>query len=92
MVPCWRTSLPNTVAQCVVFCTVQEAGDVSISELMEMLPRRSEADLLRALRRLTGSRHLWSYVQPSRAAPEDPDADCTHWAVLQTPPATMWSK
>ena len=26
----------------------------------------------------TGSCHLTRYVQPLRAAPEDPEADCTH--------------
>jgi len=84
MVKCCRDAPPDSyppTIQGTVFREVQRAGDLALSELALLLPLYSEVQLLGALKRLKGSRHLMSYLQPSRIAPEDPDADCTHWAV-----------
>ena len=64
-----------------VFREVQRAGDVALAELKMLLPQYSVVQLLGALKRIKGSRHLHSYMQLSRMAPEDPDADCMHWAI-----------
>ncbi len=85
MVKCCRdgpvhTGYPGSI-QWNVFREVQRSGDVALSELKLLLPEYSVVHLLGALKRLKGSRHLHSYMQPSRLAPEDPDADCMHWAI-----------
>jgi hypothetical protein len=84
MVKCARAApacdYPQSIQWCV-FREVQRAGDLALAELKLLLPEYSDAQLLGALKRLKGSRHLLSYMQPSRVAPEDPDADCMHWAI-----------
>lgn len=68
-----------------VFREVERSGDLALSELAVLLPHFTQVQLLGALKRLKGSRHLMSYYQPSRIAPDDPDADCMHWAVQPAP-------
>ena len=84
MVTCCRSipelKYPPTI-QASVFHEVQRAGDLALAELQLLLPEYSEVQLLEALKRLKKSRHVMSYSQPSRIAPEDPDAECVHWAV-----------